>query len=128
MRLTPTHMVRLWAWMAACALLVVACGRAGISQEGTAEEEKTAQVTVWSERFEIFLEHRLIVVSTPTKFITHVTDLTTLEPRREGPLTFILRAGPEEPATHVEPTPARDGIYIPELTFPTPGEWIVSLV
>jgi hypothetical protein len=54
--------------------------------------------------------------------------LTTLEPRREGPLTFILRRGSEEPITHVEPTPARDGIYIPELTFPTPGEWILSLI
>src|SRR5262245_41838364 len=53
------------------------------------EEEKTTQVTVWSDRLEIFLEHRLIVVNAPTKFITHVTDLTTLEPRRERPLTFI---------------------------------------
>jgi RND family efflux transporter MFP subunit len=25
------------------------------------------------------------------------------------------------------PAPARDGIYLPELTFPTPGEWRVSL-
>jgi hypothetical protein len=73
MRLTPIHLVRLWAWMTACVLLVIARGRAGISQEGTAEEEKTAQVTVWSDRFEIFLEHRLLVVNTPTKFITHVT-------------------------------------------------------
>jgi membrane fusion protein, heavy metal efflux system len=127
MSFTPTHTVSLWVWMAVCSLLVVACGRVGISQEGAAEEEKTAQMTVWSDRFEIFLEHRLIVVNTPTKFITHVTDLTTLEPRKEGPLTFILRRGSEEPITHVEPTPARDGIYIPELTFPKPGEWILSL-
>ena len=128
MRLTPTHLVRLWAWMTACVLLVIARGRAGISQEGTAEEEKTAQVTVWSDRFEIFLEHRLLVVNTPTTFITHVTDLMTLEPRRKGPLTFILRRSSEAPITHVEPTPARDGIYIPELTFPKPGEWILSLL
>jgi cobalt-zinc-cadmium efflux system membrane fusion protein len=127
MSFTPTHTVRLWAWMAVCSLLVVACGRVGISQEGAAEEEKEAQMTVWSDRFEIFLEHRLIVVNTPTKFITHVTDLMTLEPRREEPLTFILRRGSEAPITHVEPTPARDGIYIPELTFPQPGEWILSL-
>ncbi len=128
MRLTPTHTVSLWAWIAGCALLVVACGRAGIPQEGAGEEAKTAQVTVWGDRFEIFLEHRLVSVNTPTKFITHVTDLTTLEPRREGPLTFTLRQGSEAPITHVEPTPARDGIYIPELTFPKPGEWIVSLL
>ncbi len=129
MSLTPISIVNLRAWIILCALLVAACGRLETSQEGaeTEAEEKTAQVTVWSDRFEIFLEYRLIVVNTPTKFITHVTDLTTLEPRREGPLTFILRRDSEAPITHVEPTPARDGIYIPELTFPRPGEWIVSL-
>jgi cobalt-zinc-cadmium efflux system membrane fusion protein len=126
--LTSIRIMNTWVWVMLCALLVAGCGRLGGSQESAEEEEKTAQVTVWSDRFEIFLEHRLVVVNTPTKFITHVTDLTTLEPRREGPLTFILRRGSEEPTTHVEPTPARDGIYIPELTFPKPGEWIVSLV
>jgi hypothetical protein len=54
----------------------------------------------------VFLEHQLIVVDIPTKFITHVTDLTTLEPRREGALTFILRRGSEAPITRVEPAPA----------------------
>jgi membrane fusion protein, heavy metal efflux system len=127
--LAPRRIVYIWAWIILCALLVAACGRLGTSQEGAEaeEEEKTAQVTVWSDRFEIFLEHQLIVVNTPTKFITHVTDLTTLEPRREGPLMFILRRGSEEPTTHIEPTPARDGIYIPEITFPKSGEWIISL-
>ena len=125
--LAPTRLVHISACVTLSALLVAGCSRLGGSQGSAEEEEKTAQVTVWSEQFEIFLEHRLIVVNTPTKFITHVTDLTTLEPRREGPLTFILRRGSEEPTTHIEPTPARDGIYIPDLTFPKPGEWIVSL-
>lgn len=126
--LTPIHTVSLWAWLSVCALLVTACGRVGISQEGAREEEKTAQVTVWSERFEVFLEHQLVVVNTLTKFITYVTDLATLEPRREGPVTFIVRQGSGEPITHVEPKPARDGIYLPELTFPTLGEWHLSLL
>jgi RND family efflux transporter MFP subunit len=90
-------------------------------------EEKTAQVTVWSDRFEIFLEHRLLVVGTPTTFITHVTDLHTLEPRRDGPVRFVLRQGDQTPTVQEEPAPARDGIYLPELTFPQPGEWMVSL-
>jgi hypothetical protein len=128
MRLAPMRTVTSWAWVALCALLVVACGRPGGSQESAEEEEKTAQVTVWSEQFEIFLEHRLIVVKTPTRFITHVTDLETLEPRREGPLTFVFGHGSGAPLTHVEPKPARDGIYLPELSFPTAGEWQMSLV
>jgi hypothetical protein len=101
--------------------LLPAAARGG-SQGSAEEEEKTAQVTVWSERFEIFLEHQLIVVNTLTRFITHVTDLETLEPRREGPLTFVFGHGSGTPLTHVEPKPARDGIYLPELSFPTAGE------
>jgi RND family efflux transporter MFP subunit len=123
--LARIRMVGMWASITACVLLSVSCSRVGGSEEA---EEKTAQVTVWSERFEIFLEHRFIVVNTPTKFITHVSDLVTLEPRREGPVTFTLRPGSGAPLTHTELKPARDGIYIPELTFPTPGEWHVSLL
>ena len=104
----------LWGILCLGMLLLAACGREGVSASPPEEEEKTAQVTVWSERFEIFLEHRLLVVNTPTTFITHVTDLTTLEPRREGPVTFVLQQGTETPSTQVVPAPARDGIYLPE--------------
>ncbi|MBW8039211.1 MAG: efflux RND transporter periplasmic adaptor subunit [Planctomycetes bacterium] len=89
---------------------------------------KSSQVTVWGDRFEIFLEHPFIVANTPTRFVTHVSDLVTLEPRRKGPVTFILRHASETPIEHVEQAPARDGIYIPELTFPLPGQWSVSLI
>lgn len=87
-----------------------------------------SQVTVWSDRFEIFLEHPLIAVNRPTEFVTHVSDLLTLEPRRRGPVTFMLRFAAESPIEHIEPKPARDGIYIPELAFPKSGDWNVSLV
>ena len=87
----------------------------------------SSQVTVWSERFEIFLEHPLVAVNTPTEFVTHVSDLVTLEPRRQGPVTFMLRYGSQTPIKHVAPKPARDGIYIPELAFSKPGDWDVSL-
>jgi multidrug efflux pump subunit AcrA (membrane-fusion protein) len=91
-------------------------------------DENSSQVTVWSERFEIFLEHAPITVNTPTEFVTHVSDLETLEPRKNGTVTFILQRGTEAPIKHIEQKPARDGIYIPELTFPRPGQWNISLV
>ena len=89
--------------------------------------DENSQVTVWDERFEIFLEHPLIAVNEPAAFVTHVSDLATLEPRKSGPVTFILRLGSAAPIKHTEHKPARDGIYIPELTFPKPGDWTVSL-
>ena len=86
------------------------------------------QITVWSDRFEIFLEHPPLVVDTPTEFVTHVTDLVTLEPRKAGPVTFMLKHGSGEDITHEETAPAKDGIYIPALAFPETGDWIVSII
>lgn len=98
----------------------------GHSHEG--EEEKTAQVTLWDEDFEIFLEHRLLVAGNPTKFITHITHTDTWEPRRQGTVTFVLRHSEDKAIEQVMETPEREGIYIPTLTFPKAGAWGVSLV
>jgi len=69
--------------------------------------DENSQVTVWDERFEIFLEHPLIAVNEPAPFVTHVSDLATLESRKSGPVTFILRLGSAAPIKHIEPKPAR---------------------
>lgn len=92
------------------------------------EEPKTAQITVWGERHEIFAEHRLVVAGTPTKFVTHVTDLKTLEPRREGQTKFVLRHGNDAPIEQVENAPTREGIYEAALTFPKTGDWNVNVL
>jgi RND family efflux transporter MFP subunit len=90
-------------------------------------QAKSSQVTVWDDRFEIFMEHPFVVANKPTKFVTHVTDRMTLKPRRKGSVTFVLTDNDGVSKRHVEKTPARDGIYIPGLTFPHFGIWNVSL-
>ena len=90
-------------------------------------EDRTAQVTVWSDRFEIFLEHELITAGQGIQFVTHVSDLKTLEPRRVGPLRFVWQLGTEPALEHVDPAPARPGLYTPRLTFPKAGKWTVTL-
>ncbi len=90
-------------------------------------DEKSSQVTVWTDRFEVFLEHVFIVANTPTKFVTHVTDRVTLEPRQKGSVTFVLTDNSGVMTRHVEKAPARSGIYIPSLTFAQAGMWNVSL-
>ncbi len=91
------------------------------------EERKKAQVTVWGDRFEVFLEYEYVVQAELATFAAHVTDLKTLEPRREGPVTFVLRLGPDAPIEHVESVPDRPGIYPAKLSFPKAGEWALSL-
>ena len=97
------------------------------AQGGHEHEEKTAQITVFSERHEVFAEHKASVVGKPTTFITHITDLKTLEPRREGPVKFVLRQG-ETTFEHPQAKPAKPGIYLPGITFPKSGNWQVTLL
>ncbi len=106
----------------------VACDHAHDHGAKKAEEpeEKTAQITIWTDRVELFVEHKMPVAGEKTKLVTHVTDLRTLEPRREGPVTFTL-AGPGTAVPHTEKAPARAGIYLPELVFPAAGTWTVTL-
>jgi cobalt-zinc-cadmium efflux system membrane fusion protein len=91
------------------------------------DEPKTAQITVWTERYEVFAEHRAPVAGKATTFVTHVTDLHTLEPRREGMVKFVLRQG-EAVAEHPQAAPARAGIYLPGIIFPQAGDWQLTLL
>jgi cobalt-zinc-cadmium efflux system membrane fusion protein len=90
-------------------------------------EPKTAQITVWTNGYEIFVEHQAPVVNEPMQFVTHVTDLQTFEPRREGPVTFVMQQAGQR-MVHAEAKPARDGIYLPKLKFPKEGDWELSVV
>ena len=90
-------------------------------------EPKNAQITVWAGGYEVFAEHPAPVAGEATTFITHVSDLRTLEPRREGMVKFILRQG-ETVAEHAQAGPARAGIYLPGIIFPQPGDWQVTLL
>jgi membrane fusion protein, heavy metal efflux system len=114
------------------AVLLLGCNRntdpAHDDDHHHGEEPKTAQITVWGERHEIFAEHRFVVANTPTKFVTHVTDMKTLQPRREGPIKFLLRLGQDVPVEQTEKSPARAGIYEAMLTFPKAGDWNVTVV
>ncbi|MBI4624064.1 MAG: efflux RND transporter periplasmic adaptor subunit [Verrucomicrobia bacterium] len=117
------------AGLAACVGLVVLSGCKGRDDSHAhSGEVKTAQITAFGERHEVFAEHRLVVAGTPTKFVTHVTDLKTLEPRREGPVRFQMKLGQDAPIDQVERAPTRPGIYEAMLTFPKAGEWRVALV
>ncbi len=91
-------------------------------------EGNSTQITVWDDRFEIFLEHPAVVVGVPADFVTHVSYLESGEPRKEGYVTFLMQQGTEPVVEHQEAAPARDGIYIPHLLFPKPGQWSLSLL
>ncbi len=116
------------------AALVGGCGDPKSTQRSASghthdhgDEPKTAQISVWTDRYEVFAEHRAPVVNQATTLITHVTDLRTLEPRREGMVKFVLRQGALV-AEHPQAAPARAGIYLPGIIFPKPGDWKLTLL
>ena len=94
---------------------------------GRENEEKTAQITVWTGRYEVFAEHKAPVANKPTRFITHVSDLRTGEPRTQGQVKFVFRQG-DSSFEHPQAAPERPGIYIPAITFPRVGEWQAALL
>jgi membrane fusion protein, heavy metal efflux system len=94
---------------------------------GHEHEPTTAQITVWTDRYEVFAEHLAPVAGRPTTFITHVTDLVSLAPRRQGMVKFVLKKGASV-VEHPQAAPARDGIYLPGITFPEAGDWQLTLL
>ena len=115
------------ALLAAGALLLPACHEHDADQSDDIVEPHSAQMTVWENGYEAFVEHEYPVAAVPVRLITHISEIATGFPRREGPVTFKL-AGPSGALLeHSEEKPARDGIYLPTLTFPAAGTWKVSI-
>ncbi|MGZ8901527.1 MAG: efflux RND transporter periplasmic adaptor subunit, partial [Limisphaerales bacterium] len=85
-------------------------------------EVKTAQITVWTNGYEIFAEHTPPVAGRGTRFITHISDLQTGRARGSGGVKFVLRQGTTS-FDHPQAGPERPGIYIPAITFPEEGDW-----
>src|SRR5687768_8762917 len=115
-----------WSCLLIVLVTAMGCRRGGNAASGHGHEhsngesheheEKTAQITVWTDRYEVFAEHTAPVVNKAVRFITHVTDLQSLEPRTEGMVKFVLRQG-DTAFEHPQAEPERAGIYIPAITF-----------
>ncbi len=88
---------------------------------------QTAQITVWDNRLEIFLEHPFLVAGVGAEFVTHVSFLDTGQPRTVGPVIFSLTSDTGIQREYVVPAPVRPGIYLPQLIFPQDGQWDVTL-
>lgn len=107
--------------------LLCGCGHDHPPVAAPKEEARRIQVTVWTDRLEAFVEHPPVVAGVPADFATHLTDLRTFEPRREGRVVFSATGDPDGSFEHVEPAPRSPGLYSPSLTFPKAGLWKLSL-
>ena len=114
-----------WGILFAVALLASACSRleGGPPQKRRKKNRPGDRV---GDRFEIFLSIACLWQVCPQiRYACHRPRHARAQAR--GTSHIFLRHGAEAPTEHVAPAPARDGIYLPELTFPQAGEWLVSL-
>ena len=91
------------------------------------DEHPTFPVTVWTNGFEVFAEHEAAVAGEPVEFITHVSSLTSGEPRRAGAIKFIATNADGASFEHLTARPSADGIYLPKINFPKTGAWNVAV-
>lgn len=91
------------------------------------DEAPSRQFTLVDHGIELFVEHPLAVVGEPVRFVTHVTDVASGSPRTAGVATLrCTRDGAAPVEVRVE-APARAGIYLPEITLQSAGDWRAEL-
>ncbi len=122
-------------------VLVVGCGVGGCQPDppdahlhgpgghdhAADDERPTIAVTAWSARHEVFAEFTTPVAGEVSQFATHVSDVSSGEPRRAGSIVYRLRPESGDAVQVSDRQPARDGIYLTAIRWPAPGIWDLQL-
>lgn len=122
--MTSNRIRTLWVFWLGMSLILSGCSSS--NQDAEAEAESIA-ITVWTEQFELFMEYPQLQVGVPAEFWAHLTNLKAFEPVVKGPVVFefIGERGVVKRVTVEEPI--RPGIFVPEVTFDTPGEMTLTV-
>ncbi len=96
-------------------------------EHGQEQEHEPTRVTLWDRDIELFIEFEPIVAGVPTRFITHVTHLDGWRAREQGEIRLVLSTAGQTPIEMTVDKPARRGIYLPDLTFPSAGQWRIEV-
>lgn len=93
---------------------------------GHAHGENTLSHTAWTAACEWFVELDTPEPGKPAAFAAHVTLLDGFKPAASGAFRVEARTGTRTAETHAA-APARPGIFTPEITFPSAGDWTLRL-
>jgi cobalt-zinc-cadmium efflux system membrane fusion protein len=99
----------------------LACGRghdhAEPGDHGSANPELPGQaVTIWSERTELFMEYRPLIVGQEARFAAHTTVDASGKPVTSGTATLTLVMPGSPPLQGIAKQPSNPGIFRPTLT------------
>lgn len=82
------------------------------------DEAEPVVVTQYTENSELFMEHPPLVRGEAARLIVHLTRLSDFTPITEGSLEVRLIPYSGQPYSVIDHAPARDGIFLPEITPP----------
>lgn len=107
--------------MATAALLGAGCHRhetgadhaPGAPKTAAGEEVKTASATHFSDRSELFVEYKPLIVGEETAFAAHMTKLSDFKPFTAGKLTATLSGGNQPEESFAVDAPTQPGIFRP---------------
>ena len=85
-------------------------------------------VTIFRPKLELFMEYPPLVAGQSAKFLAHFSVLVTGEPIKAGEFEFEARKGNSQPVIAKLTAPKRDGLYIPEITFQSAGEYEAKIL
>ena len=110
---------------------VLACGKghdhdatgdhADHASPGAPPELPGQSITRWSERTELFMEFRPLIVGAEARFAAHITVDATGKPVTAGSVALTLTMKGAPPLQGAAPAPSSPGIFRPTLTPTTAG-------
>jgi RND family efflux transporter MFP subunit len=86
------------------------------------EDQPALGVTVWSDGFELFMEHPPLRAEIPAVFAMHLTELEGSKPVSEGPVVVRFMKGQELVKLLTMGNPEVPGLFVPEVIFDTPDQ------
>jgi cobalt-zinc-cadmium efflux system membrane fusion protein len=105
--------------------VLAACGHS--HHEPRATEPAAQSFTKWTATHEYFVEYPPFVVGEKSPLAAHVTKLVGHAAVKTGKLVAILTPKSGAPTQAIADTPARPGIFRPELTPTTPGPCTLTI-
>jgi hypothetical protein len=83
------------------------------------EDQPALGVTVWTDEFELFMEHPPLRAEIPAVLAIHLTELEGSKPVSEGPVVVRFMKGQELVKLLTMGNPEVPGLFVPEVIFDT---------
>lgn len=90
--------------------------------------EQVVAVTHYTGESELFMEHPPLVRGESARLIVHLTRMADFSPITVGSLEVRLTSSSGQSYSVTDDSPARTGIFLPEITPPFAGEVVMELI